>query len=316
MTYNLISISQLCDVDYEVHFNKKERKIGIYVLDMFYAENSLRRYFFSHAQSHMNWLWHKRLSHLSFKNISNIYGNQLVRGIPKMHFIYMGDIFEKESHVVDEIISLIKQWEVLYDHKVKQLCSDYGIEFRNSSLEEFCSNSGISQNFYFVEVGLPLSFWAEAVNTTCYTQNCSIIIKRHGKTAYEMLKGRKPDISYFPVDKSSKLKLMQECFLGTLVCQRLSRILTRSRVNSYFCMFVNLFLIIEPKNVADALKETKWIKAMQDELNEFERHLVWTVVPRPQGRTIIGTLWVLRNKVDEDVIVIRKKARLVTKGLS
>ena len=33
-----------------------------------------------------------------------------------------------------------------------------------------------------VDAGLPLSFWAESVNTACYTQNRSIVVKRHGKT--------------------------------------------------------------------------------------------------------------------------------------
>nr|GEV75364.1 hypothetical protein [Tanacetum cinerariifolium] len=37
----------------------------------------------------------------------------------------------------------------------------------------------------------------EAVNTACYTQNRSIIVKRHEKTTYDMLRGRSPDISYF-----------------------------------------------------------------------------------------------------------------------
>ncbi|GJX62214.1 retrovirus-related pol polyprotein from transposon TNT 1-94 [Tanacetum coccineum] len=35
---------------------------------------------------------------------------------------------------------------------------------------------------------LPLSFWAEAVATACYTQNRSIIISTHGKTAYHILR--------------------------------------------------------------------------------------------------------------------------------
>ena len=50
-----------------------------------------------------------------------------------------------------------------------------------------------------VEAGLSLLFSAEAVNTTCYTQNRFIIVKHHGKTDYELLKGRKADISYFHV---------------------------------------------------------------------------------------------------------------------
>ncbi|XP_023730984.1 uncharacterized protein LOC111878708 [Lactuca sativa] len=91
---------------------------------------------------------------------------------------------KNKGHAADDIISLIKQWEVLYDHKVKQLHSDHGTNLSWAMV---------------VEVGLPLSFWDEAVNITCYTQNRSIIVKCHGKTTYELLKGRKPDISYFHV---------------------------------------------------------------------------------------------------------------------
>ncbi|GKC92201.1 retrovirus-related pol polyprotein from transposon TNT 1-94 [Tanacetum coccineum] len=46
---------------------------------------------------------------------------------------------------------------------------------------------------------LPKQFWGEAVNTACYTQNKSIIVKRHGKTTYDVFKGRSPDTSYFYV---------------------------------------------------------------------------------------------------------------------
>ncbi|GKE17081.1 retrovirus-related pol polyprotein from transposon TNT 1-94, partial [Tanacetum coccineum] len=41
--------------------------------------------------------------------------------------------------------------------------------------------------------------WTEAVRITCYTQNRSIIIKRHDKTPYEIFRERIPDISYFHV---------------------------------------------------------------------------------------------------------------------
>ncbi|GJT98350.1 retrovirus-related pol polyprotein from transposon TNT 1-94 [Tanacetum coccineum] len=42
----------------------------------------------------------------------------------------------------------------------------------------------------------PLFLWAEAVATACYTQNQSVIRRRHGKTPYELLHDRKPDLSY------------------------------------------------------------------------------------------------------------------------
>ncbi|GJX52536.1 retrovirus-related pol polyprotein from transposon TNT 1-94 [Tanacetum coccineum] len=110
--------------------------------------------------------------------------------------------------------------------RVKELRSDNEIEFRNHKLEEFCDEKGISQNFsspctpeqngvaerrnktlikaartMLNSAKLPKQFWGEAVNTACYTQNRSIIVKRHGKTAYDVFRGRSLDISYFHVFK-------------------------------------------------------------------------------------------------------------------
>ena len=55
---------------------------------------------------------------------------------------------------------------------------------------------------------------------------------------------------------------------------------------------------------------------MQEELNQFERNKVRKLVPKPKNRTVIGTKWVFRNKMDEAGIITRNKAMLVTKGYS
>nr|GFC30608.1 retrovirus-related Pol polyprotein from transposon TNT 1-94 [Tanacetum cinerariifolium] len=44
-----------------------------------------------------------------------------------------------------------------------------------------------------------LFLWAEAITTACFTQNCSIIHRRFNKTPYELINGRKPDISFLHV---------------------------------------------------------------------------------------------------------------------
>ncbi|GJQ91414.1 retrovirus-related pol polyprotein from transposon TNT 1-94 [Tanacetum coccineum] len=44
-----------------------------------------------------------------------------------------------------------------------------------------------------------LFLWAEAIATACYTQNRSIIHRRFKKTPYELINGRKPDISFLHV---------------------------------------------------------------------------------------------------------------------
>ncbi|GKE86740.1 retrovirus-related pol polyprotein from transposon TNT 1-94, partial [Tanacetum coccineum] len=46
---------------------------------------------------------------------------------------------------------------------------------------------------------LPLFFWAESITTACYTQNRSIIITTHEKTAYHIINDRKPLIRHLHI---------------------------------------------------------------------------------------------------------------------
>ncbi|GKD37690.1 retrovirus-related pol polyprotein from transposon TNT 1-94 [Tanacetum coccineum] len=85
LKYNLVSIRQLCDAKYIVQFDEKigtifnsnkevvmiaPRVRDVYVLDMTsYAQESC---FFTKAFENLNWLWHKRLSHLNFKTINQL----------------------------------------------------------------------------------------------------------------------------------------------------------------------------------------------------------------------------------------------------
>nr|KAJ0214633.1 hypothetical protein LSAT_V11C400162490 [Lactuca sativa] len=385
---------------------------------------------------------------------------------------------KKKSQATQEIISLIRKNETLTGLKVKQLRSDDGTEFRNSTLEEFCDHKGIGQNFsaprtpqqngvaerrnrtlieagrtLMIHAGLPMSFWAEAVNTACFTQNRSLIHRIHKKTPYEMLKDRKPDVSFFHVfgclcyilnqrdprskfepkadkgifvgyssiskafrvfhvnrqcvEESIHVKFDEESYTDEKVTHSPSifqellscpfdespcaeeksdssdpiipvpcplsqdttatsvdnsldadetleaedspetnnvsvsispesasviehrdhpvdRIIgsihdgvrNKSSVLNSFCMYVNFVSMILPDKVHTALQDADWIKAMQEELNEFKRHNVWTVVPRPSGKSITGTRWVYRNKVDKDGIITRNKARLVAQGFT
>ncbi|KAJ9567156.1 hypothetical protein OSB04_003122 [Centaurea solstitialis] len=113
---------------------------------------------------------------------------------------------------------------VVANPKVKKLRSDNGTKFRNAKLQSFLEDVGISHNFSAVRTpqqngiverknrtlveaarsmmahsSVPQSLWAEAVSTACFIQNWTLIIKRTGKTAYEMIKKRKPNIDFFNV---------------------------------------------------------------------------------------------------------------------
>ena len=47
------------------------------------------------------------------------------------------------------------------------------------------------------ESGLPKKFWAEAINTACHILNRAMVRPILNKISYELLKGKKPNVSYF-----------------------------------------------------------------------------------------------------------------------
>ncbi|GJY48858.1 retrovirus-related pol polyprotein from transposon TNT 1-94, partial [Tanacetum coccineum] len=80
--------------------------------------------------------------------------------------------------------------------------------------------------------------------------------------------------------------------------------------SNFFC-FIST---IELNNMNDTLTDDSWIVTMQEELNQFIDNDVWVLVPQPRNMIIIGTKWVFRNKLDENGIISRNKARLVAQG--
>jgi hypothetical protein len=87
---------------------------------------------------------------------------------------------------------------------------------------------------------------------------------------------------------------------------------TRLRLAN-FCEHYSFVSSIEPFRVEEALLDLDWVLAMQEELNNFKRNEVWTLVPRPK-KNVVGTKWVFCNKQYEHGVVTRNKARLVAKG--
>ncbi|GJU65125.1 putative ribonuclease H-like domain-containing protein [Tanacetum coccineum] len=70
----------------------------------------------------------------------------------------------------------------------------------------------------------------------------------------------------------------------------------------------------EPKKVTQALADESWVEAMQEELLQFKLQNVWVLCDLPDGKRVIGTKWVFRNKRDERGTIIKNKARLVAQG--
>jgi hypothetical protein len=81
---------------------------------------------------------------------------------------------------------------------------------------------------------------------------------------------------------------------------------TRSHLAN-FCEHCSFVSSIEPFRVEEALQDPDWVLAMQEELNNFKRNKVWSMVPCPK-QNVVGTKWAFRNKQDEHEVVTRNKA--------
>nr|GFA84197.1 retrovirus-related Pol polyprotein from transposon TNT 1-94 [Tanacetum cinerariifolium] len=71
------------------------------------------------------------------------------------------------------------------------------------------------------------------------------------------------------------------------------------------CLFSCLLSFIEPANVAEALMDADWVSAMQEELDQFARLKVWRLLLRHEGKSVIKTKWIFKNKKDEIIARIK-----------
>ena len=108
--------------------------------------------------------------------------------------------------------------------KLKKIKSDNGKEFDNTNIEAYCDEVGIKheisatytpqqngvverKNWTLItlartmldEYNTPEALWAEAINTACDASNRLFLQRFLGKTPYELLNRKKPDVSFFQV---------------------------------------------------------------------------------------------------------------------
>nr|GEW90002.1 hypothetical protein [Tanacetum cinerariifolium] len=219
--HNLFFVGQLCDSNLEVAFRQNTRFIrnlegddlltgsrgnNLYTLSLRDMMASSPICLLSKASKTKSWLWHRRLSHLNFGAINYLARHGLVRGLPKLKF-------EKDHLCSACAMSKSKKKphkpksEDTNKEKLYLLHMDlYGpmsvasVNGKNKMVTERRNHTLIeAARTMLIYVNTLLFLWAEAIATTCYTQNRSIIRLRHGKTPYELLHDKLPDLSFFHV---------------------------------------------------------------------------------------------------------------------
>ena len=75
-----------------------------------------------------------------------------------------------------------------------------------------------------------------------------------------------------------------------------------------------LFSHSDPIYFEEAIKEKKWCKAMDEEIDAIERNETWELTKLPPKKQVIRVKWVYKTKCNAERKIDRHKARLVVKG--
>nr|GEV46752.1 uncharacterized mitochondrial protein AtMg00810-like [Tanacetum cinerariifolium] len=151
------------------------------------------------------------------------YGDYVIGDSVISRFTWVKFLKSKDE-TLEVVIKFLQQIQVGLNKTVRYICTDNGTKFVNKALTGYYERVGIfhqktvprtpqqngfieRQNRTLVDAArtmlifskAPMFLWEEAVATTCYTQNRSLIHTRHNKTPYELVHNKKPDLTFFRV---------------------------------------------------------------------------------------------------------------------
>jgi transposase InsO family protein len=131
---------------------------------------------------------------------------------------------QEKSQTQETLKRFLRQAQNEFGLRIKKIRSDNGTDFKNSQIEVFLEEEGIKHEFsssytpqqngvverknrtlldmartMLDEYKTPDQFWAEAINTVCYSINRLYLHRILKKTSYELLIGKKHNVSYFRV---------------------------------------------------------------------------------------------------------------------
>nr|GFA62625.1 integrase, catalytic region, zinc finger, CCHC-type, peptidase aspartic, catalytic [Tanacetum cinerariifolium] len=185
INHNLFFVGQLCDADLEAAFRKStcfirdlkgndlltgSRGSDLYSITLQSTNSPNPICLMAKAASSQAWLWHRRLSHLNFKTINLLSKNDIVT----LHAYFAAEGIQHQT----SIARTPEQNGV--------------VERRNRTLVE-------AARTMLSAAKVPLLFWAEAIATSCFTQNRSLVIPRHEKTPYDIINDQKPSVKFFHI---------------------------------------------------------------------------------------------------------------------
>nr|GEV58335.1 hypothetical protein [Tanacetum cinerariifolium] len=193
LNHNLFSIGQFCDANLEVAFQKSTCYIrNLKGNDLLTERFNGKKYVLVIVDDYSRYTW--------------------------TYFLRSKDETPK---VLINFLNLVQRG---IHAQVRTVRTDKGTKFLNKTLYAYSAQEGIEhqmptaqtpeqngiverRNRTLVEAArtmlsatkVPLFFWAEAIATTCFTQNRSLVIPQHEKTPYQIINVRKSSVKFFHI---------------------------------------------------------------------------------------------------------------------
>jgi transposase InsO family protein len=131
---------------------------------------------------------------------------------------------QETSQTQETLKRFLRRAQNEFGLRIKKIRSDNGTEFKNSQIEGFLEEEGIKhefsspythqqngvverKNITLLDMARTMldeyktldRFWAETINTVCYSINRLYLHRILKKTSYKLLTGKKLNVSYFRV---------------------------------------------------------------------------------------------------------------------
>nr|GEW80797.1 retrovirus-related Pol polyprotein from transposon TNT 1-94 [Tanacetum cinerariifolium] len=345
--HNLFSVGQFCDSNLEVAFRQHtcfihnldgvdmltgSRGNNLYTLSLQYMMESSPVCLLSKALKTKSWLWHCCLSHVNFSAINHLARQGLVRGLPKLKFekdhlcsacamgkksvngkkyilVIVDDysrfiwvkFLRSKDEASDISIKFLKMIQVRLKVLVRRIRTDNGTEFVNQTLCEYYEEIDISHE-----------------TSVARSPQQNGVVKRRNRTLIEAARTINDwDLLFQPMfDELLNLPPSVDNQAPEVIALLVEVIppVQPDSIGSPSSITDAFLTSVEPKMYKEALTQSCWIEAMQEELTEFERLEVWELVPRPDKVIVITLKWIYKVKLDELGGILKNKALLVARG--
>ncbi|GJT33855.1 retrovirus-related pol polyprotein from transposon TNT 1-94 [Tanacetum coccineum] len=218
--------SQFCDADMEVAFRKStcyicdlkgndlltgSRGTDLYSITLQDTSTPNPICLMDKATSSQAWLWHRRLSHLNFDTINLLSKTNIVTGLPKLKFVkdHVCSSYElrkaKRKSFYTKTTLSSKIWlqflhmDLCGPMRVESIIGKKYVLVIVDDYSRYTWTHFLRSKDETPAVLIDFLTLAEAIATTCFTQNRSLVIPRHEKTPYHIINGQKSSIKFFHI---------------------------------------------------------------------------------------------------------------------